>query len=275
MKEYKAVSKDLIKGRWYRLRFNPLKEKLDLEGIKRRGNYVFFINGTLRYIGESKNLAKRINTHAANMVKYFPNKNARVVFKVRLERNPVEVERFIETERRVVERRLISRLNPAGNGGNNGEIADVDIFFTKDEFLCMKQWIKKELCKYILTGDEVKILKMRFGLMDDKIRYSLQEIGNQLGITRERVRQREMRAIERLRNYRKINFNKIDINERVENLGLSERCANCLDSYGLYTLKELREFCNRYGTERLFIIRGFGTKSRGEVEELLRKTSNV
>ena len=48
-----------------------------------------------------------------------------------------------------------------------------------------------------LTFREMLILKMRFGLLDSKT-YTLQEIGNKLGITRERVRQIEAQALQRL-----------------------------------------------------------------------------
>lgn len=48
-----------------------------------------------------------------------------------------------------------------------------------------------------LTFREMLILKMRFGLLDSKT-YTLQEIGNKLGITRERVRQIEALALQRL-----------------------------------------------------------------------------
>ncbi|NIT58518.1 MAG: hypothetical protein GWN00_20495 [Aliifodinibius sp.] len=48
-----------------------------------------------------------------------------------------------------------------------------------------------------LTLREKLILKMRFGLLDSEI-YTLQEIGDLLGITRERVRQIEAQALNRL-----------------------------------------------------------------------------
>ena len=48
-----------------------------------------------------------------------------------------------------------------------------------------------------LTYREKLILKMRYGLLDSKT-YTLQEIGDKLGITRERVRQIEAQALKRL-----------------------------------------------------------------------------
>ncbi len=49
-----------------------------------------------------------------------------------------------------------------------------------------------------LSRKELKVIKLRFGLFDGK-RYNLREIGEKMGITRERVRQIEKKAIERLR----------------------------------------------------------------------------
>lgn len=53
----------------------------------------------------------------------------------------------------------------------------------------------------ILTPREQKILRMRFGL-EDGIPHTLHEVGNEFGITRERVRQIESKALERLRGRR-------------------------------------------------------------------------
>lgn len=50
-----------------------------------------------------------------------------------------------------------------------------------------------------LNEREANVLRLRFG-MDVNHAYTLEEIGNELGITRERVRQIETRAIKKLRN---------------------------------------------------------------------------
>lgn len=50
-----------------------------------------------------------------------------------------------------------------------------------------------------LTPREEKIIKMRYGLLDN-IQRTLEEIGKEFGITRERVRQIEIKAIRRLRH---------------------------------------------------------------------------
>lgn len=50
-----------------------------------------------------------------------------------------------------------------------------------------------------LPPREVRILKWRYGLVDGET-YTLEEVGNKMGVTRERVRQIESRALRRLRH---------------------------------------------------------------------------
>jgi len=51
-----------------------------------------------------------------------------------------------------------------------------------------------------LTPREQKILAMRFGL-EDGITHTLEEVGNEFGVTRERIRQIEAKALERIREH--------------------------------------------------------------------------
>lgn len=50
-----------------------------------------------------------------------------------------------------------------------------------------------------LPPREVHILKLRYGLLDGRV-YTLKEVGEKVGVTRERVRQVEAQALHRLRN---------------------------------------------------------------------------
>ena len=52
-----------------------------------------------------------------------------------------------------------------------------------------------------LTPREQKILSLRFGL-EDGITHTLEEVGREFGVTRERIRQIEAKALERIRNHR-------------------------------------------------------------------------
>jgi RNA polymerase primary sigma factor len=53
-----------------------------------------------------------------------------------------------------------------------------------------------------LTPREARILRLRFGLVDGHA-YTLEEIGQKIGVTRERIRQIEKRALRRLRHPRR------------------------------------------------------------------------
>ncbi|MBI2635586.1 MAG: sigma-70 family RNA polymerase sigma factor [Parcubacteria group bacterium] len=51
-----------------------------------------------------------------------------------------------------------------------------------------------------LSPREQKILKMRFGL-EDGVTHTLEEVGNEFGVTRERIRQIEFKALEKIREH--------------------------------------------------------------------------
>lgn len=63
----------------------------------------------------------------------------------------------------------------------------------------MKGYIKDSL--RFLTPREQKILKMRFGLGTDHT-YTLEEVGQEFGVTRERIRQIEAKALQKLRKHK-------------------------------------------------------------------------
>jgi RNA polymerase primary sigma factor len=51
-----------------------------------------------------------------------------------------------------------------------------------------------------LTEREALVLKMRHGMIDDR-EHTLEEVGQQLGVTRERIRQVESKALRKLRYF--------------------------------------------------------------------------
>jgi len=55
-----------------------------------------------------------------------------------------------------------------------------------------------------LTPREQKILAMRFGL-EDGVTHTLEEVGNEFGVTRERIRQIEAKSLEKIREHQSLN----------------------------------------------------------------------
>lgn len=101
----------------------------------------------------------------------------------------------------------ISLETPVGEGDSDSILAE----FVKDEegvppSLSAARNLLRERLKEILvdlTPREQKILEMRFGL-EDGITHTLEEVGQEFGVTRERIRQIEAKALERIREHRKL-----------------------------------------------------------------------
>ncbi|MDI9325519.1 MAG: sigma-70 family RNA polymerase sigma factor [Alphaproteobacteria bacterium] len=56
----------------------------------------------------------------------------------------------------------------------------------------------------VLNAKERQIIELRHGMGPDKIQYTLEQIGAKLGVTRERVRQIESKALEKLRTHESV-----------------------------------------------------------------------
>ena len=64
----------------------------------------------------------------------------------------------------------------------------------------MPTWTRgaQALFGYSLDPLEAKVLRMRFGIGNDT-RHTLEQIGNEVGLTRERIRQIEIKALGKLK----------------------------------------------------------------------------
>ena len=81
-------------------------------------------------------------------------------------------------------------------------IADPDAESAED--MLMKQFMKQDLEKVLdtLNPREKQVVRWRFGLEDGRMK-TLQEIGELMGVSRERIRQIESCAFRKLKNKRR------------------------------------------------------------------------
>jgi len=120
----------------------------------------------------------------------------------------LEVEKIYNIEK--IDQDTVSLESPVGDEGDDGKSTLGD-FIADDKILSPDQdssrRILSDQVKEIL-GDlspkEKKILEMRHGL-NDGITHTLEEVGKEFGVTRERIRQIEAKAHEKIRVHEKIN----------------------------------------------------------------------
>ena len=120
----------------------------------------------------------------------------------------IEVEKVYIIEK--IDQDTVSLETPVGDEGEDGKSTLGD-FVADDKILSPDQESSRRILsdqvKEIL-GDlslkERKILEMRHGLTDG-ITHTLEEVGKEFGVTRERIRQIEAKAHEKIRQHGKIN----------------------------------------------------------------------
>ena len=72
-----------------------------------------------------------------------------------------------------------------------------------EETLQLVNYVKKNLDNILLSEREKKVLEYRFGLKDNTT-HTLEETGKIFGVTRERIRQIEAKALEQARQQQKV-----------------------------------------------------------------------
>ncbi len=115
----------------------------------------------------------------------------------------VDVEKVHHIQK--ISQETVSLETPVGEDEEDSILAE----FIEDEkviapSLEAARTLLKERLKEILvdlTSREQKILAMRFGL-EDGVTHTLEEVGKEFGVTRERIRQIEAKALDRIREHR-------------------------------------------------------------------------
>jgi RNA polymerase primary sigma factor len=104
-----------------------------------------------------------------------------------------------------VARRSISLDKPLGDEEDAGELGDfiVDETAPSPVQVTERQLLHESLDRMLanLTPREARVLRLRFGLTGDHA-HTLKEVGERIGVTRERVRQIEGKALRKLRHPR-------------------------------------------------------------------------
>ena len=88
----------------------------------------------------------------------------------------------------------------AEEDNHSGDFIPDNNDLTRDE-PASYQLLREELVAYLdtLNDREARVLELRFGLEDGKSR-TLEEVGRDFGVTRERIRQIEAKALRKLRH---------------------------------------------------------------------------
>ncbi len=120
----------------------------------------------------------------------------------------MDVEKIYQIEK--IEQDVVSLENPVGDDGDDGKSTLQD-FIPDDKILSPDQESSRRILRDQvnmilddLSEKERKILEMRHGL-NDGITHTLEEVGKEFGVTRERIRQIEAKAHEKIRQHEKIN----------------------------------------------------------------------
>ncbi len=155
----------------------------------------------------------RIPVHMVETISKFTQIKRRLLQDLGREPMPEEIaaEMGVEVEkiRHIIKisQETISFEAPIGDEDEDSSLGD----FIEDE----KGITPAQAASLRLLGDQIKeiiadlqpreqkILKMRFGL-DDGVTHTLEEVGNEFGITRERIRQIEFKALEKIRGHHQL-----------------------------------------------------------------------
>ncbi len=113
-----------------------------------------------------------------------------------METTPDKVENLLEISRRPVS--LETPIDDEGDSTFGDFVEDINSPAPSDEVATHLLHVQLQQALDKLPPREAQILRLRYGLADGRV-YTLEEVGQTIGVTRERVRQLEAQALNRLR----------------------------------------------------------------------------
>jgi RNA polymerase primary sigma factor len=151
----------------------------------------------------------RIPVHMVETINKLMRTSRRLMQDLGREPSPEEVGKEMEMEpdkvREIlkISQNTTSLESPVGDGDDDSVLGD---FISDDQQLSpyestSQQMLRENVEEVLsaLSDREAKVLRMRFGLNDNKM-MTLEEVGKKFGVTRERIRQIEAKALRKLKH---------------------------------------------------------------------------
>ncbi|OGC82560.1 MAG: RNA polymerase sigma factor RpoD [Candidatus Abawacabacteria bacterium RIFCSPHIGHO2_01_FULL_46_8] len=155
----------------------------------------------------------RIPVHMVETINKFTHTQRRLVQELGRDPLPDEIAAELEVDVKKVRhimkisQDIVSLEAPIGSSADGDNASKLVDFIEDSEALspvqkATRRLLKEDVAKILelLSPREQKIIRMRFGL-DDGVGHTLEEVGQEFGVTRERIRQIEAKALMRLREH--------------------------------------------------------------------------